>query len=773
MTRRLKPVTPGELLREEFLLPMGLTQYRVAKELGVPAQRIGEIVAGRRAITADTDLRLCKFFGLSAGYWLRAQAAHDTEVTAREIAVELKRIKPWPRSAAATAAQFTALGIALIMGASTSASAQAPANTPRPLRSSDIYRIRNVGAGRISPDGAWVAYTVTTTDSAKDKSDSDVWMVSWDGRRTLRMTASPEPEGNPRFSPDNRYLSFVSGRYESKGGQLWLLDRAGGEAVRLTEMKGGVGDYEWSPDGTRIAVVSHDPDPEESKPDSLKNKNVKPVVIDRYAFKRDIAGYLDRLRDHIYIVNVATKKVEQITTGDYDDAQISWSPDGKQLAFVSERGNTDADRVNNSDVYVIDAALNATPRKLTTWNGPDRGPMWSPDGKYIAYLQGSEPRLSAYTQNTMAIVSVSGGAPRLLAITLDRDVDALRWSEDGKSLSFLMADDRAGPMASVSVETGAVTRLLDGRRLVSDYDMTRSGRTVVNVATAQRSAEVYAFENNALRPLTHVNDSIFTAIRVGTTEDVQFKNTDGLTVGALLVKPAGFTAGTKYPLLLRIHGGPNGQDQHAFSFERELFAANGYLVLAVNYRGSAGRGQVWKKAIFADWGNKEVQDLLAGVDHVIGMGIVDTTRMGIGGWSYGGILTDYTIATTTRFKAASSGAGSALQTTMYGTDQYIYQYENELGAPWKNPKLWEKLSYPFWHADKITTPTLFLGGQLDFNVPIGGSEQMYQALKSLNVPSQLIVYPGQFHGITKPSFVKDRYDRYLGWYAKYLMGIAQ
>jgi dipeptidyl aminopeptidase/acylaminoacyl peptidase len=164
---------------------------------------------------------------------------------------------------------------------------------------------------------------------------------------------------------------------------------------------------------------------------------------------------------------------------------------------------------------------------------------------------------------------------------------------------------------------------------------------------------------------------------------------------------------------------------------------------------------------------------MAGVDHVIATGVVDTTRMGIGGWSYGGILTDYTIATTSRFKAATSGAGSALQTTMYGSDQYIYQYENELGAPWKNPKLWEKLSYPFWHADRISTPTMFLGGEKDFNVPIAGGEQMYQALKSLGVPTQMIVYPGQFHGISRPSFVKDRYDRYVGWYAKYLMGVTQ
>ncbi|MCZ8203945.1 S9 family peptidase [Gemmatimonas sp.] len=660
----------------------------------------------------------------------------------------------------------------LALGAlSTAAKAQATLPTSRPLRSTDIYRLRDVGAGRLSPDGQWIAYTVVTVDSAKDRSDSDVWMVNWEGTRTLKMAGSPESESNPRWSPDNRYLAFVSGRYDSKGGQIWLLDRAGGEAVRLTDLKGGISEYEWSPDGTRIALVSRDPDPDEGKPDSLRARTPKPIVIDRYAFKRDGDGYLDRRRDHVWVVDVTTKSTVQITTGDFDDRQVRWSPDGTRLAFTSERADGDPDRFNNSDLFVVDAVAGATPRRLTTWRGPDAGAAWSPDGSQIAYLQASEPELSAYTQNTIAIIPSGGGTPRLVAATLDRDVSQLSWSADGTSLRVLIGDDRAQHLAQVAVSTGAVTRLVDGRRVVTSYDVAPGGRTVVNTGTAQRSAELFAWDASTLRALTHVNDSIFAALQLGTTEDVQFRNRDGLTVGALLTKPAGFDATRQYPLLLRIHGGPNAQDQHLFQFERDLFAANGYLVLQVNYRGSSGRGQAWKKAIFADWGNKEVQDLLAGVDHVRSLGFVDPNRLGIGGWSYGGILTDYTIATTTRFKAATSGAGSALQTSMYGSDQYIFQYENELGAPWKNPKVWEKVSYPFYKADRITTPTLFMGGEKDFNVPIAGSEQMYQALTSLGVPAQLIVYPGQFHGITRPSFVRDRYDRYLAWYDKHLAGV--
>lgn len=642
------------------------------------------------------------------------------------------------------------------------------AQSPRPVTPGDLYRFRDVGAGRLSPDGQWVAYTVTTADSAKDRRDTDVWMTRWDGARTVRLTASPESEGNPRWSPDNRYLAFVSGRYDAKGGQLWLLDRTGGEAVRLTELKGGVSDYEWSPDGTRLVVLSRDPDPAEAKPDSARDKGPRPIVMDRYAFKRDGDGYLDRRRTHLWLVTVATRAAVQLTMGDYDDAAPRWSPDGTRLAFTSEREGADPDRQNNSDVYVVEAVPGAAPRRLTTWAGPDASPVWSPDGRRIAYLQGSAPELSAYTQNTLAVVSVEGGAPQLVAAALDRDVSAVTWRPDGAALRFLLGDDRAQHLAEAEVATGRVTRLVDGRRVVTAYDGNREGRVVLNTGTAARSAEVFALEGRTLRALTHVNDSLFAALQVATTEDVQFRNRDGQEVGALLVKPHGFDPARTYPLLLRIHGGPNGQDQHLYALERELFAANGYLVLAVNYRGSSGRGQAWKKAIFADWGNKEVQDLLAGVDHVLSLGFADAARLGIGGWSYGGILTNYTIATTTRFRAATSGAGSSLQTSMYGTDQYIYQYENELGAPWKNPRLWEKVSYPFYKADRITTPTQFLGGEKDFNVPIAGSEQMYQALRSLGVPTQLVVYPGEFHGISRPSFVKDRYERYLGWYAQHL-----
>jgi len=328
-------------------------------------------------------------------------------------------------------------------------------------------------------------------------------------------------------------------------------------------------------------------------------------------------------------------------------------------------------------------------------------------------------------------------------------------------------DDRAEYLARVSEAGGKIEPLTTGRRVVGSVSLGPKGAVALVSSTASAPNEVHVVEGSALRKVTSHNDAWLSEVAFSTIEDVTFNAKDGTVVNGLLTRPAAAPAG-KLPLVLWIHGGPNGQDDHSFDEIREILAANGYAVLQVNYRGGSGRGTKYQKAIYADWGNLEVVDLLAGVDWAVATGVADPSRLGIGGWSYGGILTNYTIATDTRFKAAASGAGSSLQTTMYGSDQYILQYDTEMGQPWKNPDAWVKVSYPFFKADRIKTPTLFMGGQNDFNVPIAGSEQMYQALKSLGVDTQLVIYPGQNHGISTPSYQRDRLERYIKWYDKYL-----
>jgi dipeptidyl aminopeptidase/acylaminoacyl peptidase len=674
----------------------------------------------------------------------------------------------------------------LILACATALVAQ---TTPRPLKLDDVMSMREVRDPQISPDGQWVAYVVSTVDVKEDKSTSHIWMASFDGKSDRQFTWSLESEASPRWSPDGKYLSFTSSRPgKTKGSQVWLLDRSGGEAFQLTELKGRLQGYEWSPDAKRLALVVGDPDPEEEAANATppaeggkapdKPKAPKPVVIDRYRYKQDVQGYLlSNRHTYVYLFDIATKKLERLTSSKWDESLPSWSPDGSRIAFMSNHSQ-DPDREPSNQIFVAEARPGASEKQLTqaTSRGGRSRLEWSPDGKWIAFVEGDEKKYDAYNMDHLAVVAADGSsAPATVKAVedLDRAISAPRFSADGKSIAFLVTDDRSVYPARTNLAGGSVERLLAAPIVVSNWTIAGNRSTVLSGADT-KATEVYVMDGGGLRQLTHQNDALIAQLEVAATEEVSFKSKDGTEVHGLLTYPVGYAKGTRVPLLLRIHGGPNGQDQHSFSLERQWFAANGYAVLAVNYRGSSGRGQKFSRAIFADWGHYEVDDLQAGVDHIIQMGVADPDRLGVGGWSYGGILTDYIIASDPRFKAATSGAGTAFTVAFYGTDQYIIQYDYEIGPPWE-PKAWEtyvKLSYPLLHADRIKTPTLFLGGERDFNVPIQGSQQMYQALRSLGVDTQLVIYPNEFHSIQRPSYVRDRLERYLAWYDKHIKKAA-
>ncbi|HEX4677349.1 MAG TPA: S9 family peptidase [Steroidobacteraceae bacterium] len=642
----------------------------------------------------------------------------------------------------------------------------------RVLAPDDYLKFADVTAPQVSPDGATVAYVVTTSDRDSDEPKDSIWLTNWEGTEHRQLTRG-ESASQPKFSPDGRYLSFVSARPADSKSQIWLLDMRGAEPRQMTHVGGEISRYAWSPDGKRIALVMSE---------TIEGgKTPKPIVIDTFHFKQDVEGYVTaQTRKHLYLLEVASGTLTALTTtSEYNDDLPAWSPDGKLIAYVSNH-RKDPEQSGVDEIYLVEARVGAVPRRLVEVFAPNHQRLaFSPDGKLLSLLQGLEPRLNAYITDRLAVVSVGDGHLRPLTDKLDRAVTAPFFSADGKSIGVLVEDDGSSYPARVDLGTGEIERLIPGPVTAHDQSVA-SGHTAVLASSDTQSAEVFALENHELRMLTSHNEALLTEIKFGAVENVSFKSRDGTEIHGQIVKPPSYVSGRKYPTILWIHGGPNGQDQHELvpesycpPLERQLLAGQGYVVLAVNYRGSTGRGAKFARSIEADWGHKEVEDLLAGVDYAVRVGIADPARLGIGGWSYGGILTDYTIAHDTRFKAAIAGAGSGNQTGMWGLDEYALQYNAELGPPWKSTARYVKLSYPFYHADQIHTPTLFMGGDKDFNVPIAGGEQMYLALRTLGVPTQLVIYPGQFHLFTRPSFMKDRAERYIAWYAKYLPVSAQ
>jgi dipeptidyl aminopeptidase/acylaminoacyl peptidase len=348
-----------------------------------------------------------------------------------------------------------------------------------------------------------------------------------------------------------------------------------------------------------------------------------------------------------------------------------------------------------------------------------------------------------------------------------------RFSSDGKFIYFIADDDGTQNVCRVPVTGGEITRPVAGRLMVNDYSLAPTGDLVAQITTIDRPDELFAISASAseakLTQITHTNDALMSQIKLANAEYVHFKSKDGTIISGYLYKPLDYVLGKKYPAILRPHGGPVWAYYAEFDHLPQLYAANGYAVLFPNPRGSTGYGEKHAKAIYADWGNKDFQDDMAMVDYAIEQGIADPDKLGVGGWSHGGISTDFIITQTNRFKAAISGAGSALFISSYGHDQYQRDYETELGHPWENKAVWEKVS-PFYKVATVTTPTLFMGGEIDWNVPILGGEQMFQALKRLGRSTELVVYPGEFHEFKTPSHIKDRLERYLAWYAHFVKG---
>src|SRR5205823_5221004 len=473
----------------------------------------------------------------------------------------------------------------------------------RPLSPEDWFRFQAVSDLSISPDGAAVAYLVTSYDRESDESRSALWLADCAGDKSVQLTRG-ESVSEPRFSPDGRYLGFLSARPAGDKTQLWILDRRGGEPRQLTHVTGELTSYEWSPDAQRVVLVMHASGEADRKPP-------QPIVIDAFEFKHDKEGYLSPAsHTHLYLFDVRSGACEALTA-DFGRRQShpAWSPDGEQIAYVSDPMKG-PEQTGIDEIHLIAARAGATPRQLlTSWSPNNQKLAWSPDGMRLAFLQGAEAKFNAYIMDTLATLDVKSGEVRVLTERLDRAVLSPAFAADGRSLEFAVEDDGSQYPARIGLAGGTIERL--GGPMVVHELAAAAGHTAVLVSTDAWPVEVYALEAGRLRPLSAHNQALFSQLQLGAVEDIVFRSRDGTSVHGQLVKPPDYLSGRRYPTIVWIHGGPNGQDDHSLELqgygpplERQLFATHGYVVLAVNYRGSTGRGAQFARSILADWGHR-------------------------------------------------------------------------------------------------------------------------------------------------------------------------
>lgn len=661
--------------------------------------------------------------------------------------------------------RFTAsVGLAITLAHSTAAHPEPQDQSPEAFVTVDFARLETIGDPVFAPDGDRIYYALTDS-STPAAQHSDLWVADWNGGSARQITATRDAsEWQPSPSRDGRKIVFLSDGGKGSETQLWIIPAKGGTARQITHIPGGISDYALSPDGQYAAVVAETG----SRVASTANP-LPPIVIDRFQSKQDGRGWLDDRRQQLFRIDLRSGAATQLTHGGFDQWLPSWSPDGKSIAFVSKRC-PEADRHYCSDVYVMPAS-GGDARRISPFEGGDGDPdfeagrpQWSPDSQRLLWVRAGDETKTWYTPFQLAVADLATGAITHPA-WIDRWFYFARWSDDGSHILALVEQDRDTWLAEIDPERGTIRYRTQGRDFATGFAAGPKGRIAVVAGGPDAPPELRTVEPTP-RVLTRHNGWLAKR-RPAVTRDVSWMS-DGVEIHGMLVLPPGEDGSRPLPTIVRLHGGPVYQFSHEFMLDWQIYAAHGYAVFAPNPRGSSGRGADFAQAQMAKWGTVDVDDVRRGIDKLVAQGVIDPDRIGVGGWSYGGILTDYMIASDPRIKAAVSGAGMGNFLGGFGVDQYARDYLLELGAPWDRPEFWLRLSYPFFNAPKIKTPTLFLCAQADDNVPCSGGQQMYQALRTLGVPSRLVIYPGENHGLVVPSYLEDRMQRHLDWYDRFL-----
>ena len=640
----------------------------------------------------------------------------------------------------------------------------------------DIYSIKDITLSDVSEDGNGIVFITSQAENKYDGFKNTLYFLDTHKGKKVKLLESYGSKGmnfsSIKFSSNSKSIFFLSSGMKTSGkesNQIWSLSLSNRVKRKVTNFDGDISDYDVSDDGKTIAFIG-----QRSSDKKADTKTPSPIVIDRYQFKRDYEGFLGPNRDHLFIFDTQSRKVEQITSGQKDHLYPSISPNGESIAYMTKEG--DFDRHNNWEIFIKNIKGEESHRKLLSNNGEDIStsypsrPEWSPDGEKIAYLHGGDHSMLWYALQEVSIIDVETGDIDFITQGFDRNTSLPQWSGDGQNIFFILEDDMKSQLMKYSFLDNTTKKITPDNMYLSGYAQSyhvTDDEIIFQSSTSEIPSEIYHLKEDQINPITSVNEQFIKNKLIGSTELISFKSFDGLTINGMMIKPPNFDSKKKYPLMIRIHGGPVSQYGRYFDFDWQLFASNNYVVIVTNPRGSSGRGFEFQKSIFAEWGIEDSNDISAALDYALDLGYIDENKLGIGGWSYGGMLTNYVIAKDNRFHAATSGAGISNILSGFGHDHYIREYIIELGTPWDNLDAWLNVSHPFLSADEIVTPTLFLVGEKDWNVPLIGSEQMYQALKHLEIPTQLVIYPNEHHGLSKPSYIKDRLDRYLDWHGKY------
>lgn len=633
----------------------------------------------------------------------------------------------------------------------------------------DSLAFRQVGGPQISPDGKWVSYTVSEWDRKENRRVSHIWLVSSEGGRSVKLTNGERGESSPQWSPDGTRIAFLANR--DKGMQIWIIPAFGGEAEKLTTEENGVQSFGWAQDGRQIAFVTRDEPPNKAEIEKRKKDKFDTIKVDD-----------NLIYSHLWKINVETKEKKRLTEGEFSVSNVQWSPDGRNIAFVLSKAGlqesiwTDISEDRNTDIYLI-SSDGGKPVQLTTSPAADTSPRWSPDGRWLAYVSNTKSDDWA-AKNDLLVIAPAGGTPRNLTGSHFESVGpGIQWTADGSALYFssgvgVYTDIFQVSSGQVTSAGGKVTRITSGNRNYGAFDIGGSGpaRITFTVNDSQTPDDVWIAELNKFetaKKITWVNPEI-NDYALAETVVMKWKGPDNFDIEGLLVKPLGYEAGKKYPLILMIHGGPYGRFANTFNSRAQIFAANGYAVLMPNPRGSTGYGHDFTVANLGDWGGRDFKDIMAGVDSVIAKGIADSDKLVVMGGSYGGFMTFWTVSQTDRFKAAIGHAAISDWYSFHGQSDIpgLMEYGFK-GQPWSVPQNYRKYS-PMTYVSQVKTPLMITHGERDMRVNIQQSEQYYRSLKKRGVEVIFLRYPREGHGIQEPNHVIDLVGRQLEWFDSHL-----